>query len=115
MRPHRVAEVRAFVVSGGGADYHDQGEGHWIDGQIATPMSRYPEYRATRSSTLKKLVLEQDQFWTSEVTIEALRQHARVKEVPVTFLTRRGGESKKPKSLRYGWHFTKAIAKTWLR
>ena len=46
----RIAEVRALVVPGGGADYHDQGQGHWIDGQIATPMSRYPEYRMTRSS-----------------------------------------------------------------
>src|SRR5919201_1603632 len=50
MRAERVAAVRAYVVSGGGADYHDQTAGHWIDGQIATPMSRYPEYRATRSS-----------------------------------------------------------------
>jgi L-rhamnonate dehydratase len=48
--PERIAEVRALVVPGGGADYHDQAEGHWIDGQIATPMSRYPEYRLTRSS-----------------------------------------------------------------
>jgi hypothetical protein len=72
-------------------------------------------YRATRADTLRKLILEQDQFWTSEVTIEALRQHARVVEVPVTFLTRRGGVSKKPKSLRYGWNFSKAIVKTWLR
>ena len=47
----RVVDVRAFVVGeGGGADYHDQPAGHWIDTQIATPMSRYPEYRATRSS-----------------------------------------------------------------
>jgi hypothetical protein len=38
-----------------------------------------------------------------------------VVEVPVTFLTRRGGESKKPKSFRYGWNFSKAIVKTWLR
>lgn len=72
-------------------------------------------YRATRADTLRHLVLEQDQFWSSEVTIEALRQRARIVEVPVTFLTRRGGESKKPKSLRYAWNFTKAIAKTWLR
>lgn len=72
-------------------------------------------YRATRADTLRRLVLEQDQFWSSEVTIEALRQRARIVEVPVTFLTRRGGESKKPKSLRYAWNFTKAIAKTWLR
>lgn len=84
-----------------------------LTGQRVTDISS--GYRATRASTLRNLLLEQDQFWTSEVTIEALRQHARIVEVPVTFLTRRGGESKKPKSLRYGWNFTKAIAKTWLR
>lgn len=47
----RIVAVRALVLRGGGADYHDQaGREHWIDGQIATPMSVYPEYRATRSS-----------------------------------------------------------------
>jgi len=46
----RIDSVRASVLSGAGADYHDVGHGHWIDGQIATPMSRYPEYRMTRSS-----------------------------------------------------------------
>jgi len=84
-----------------------------LTGQRVTDISS--GYRATRADILRKLLLEQDQFWTSEVTIEALRQHARIVEVPVTFLTRRGGVSKKPKSLRYGWNFTKAIAKTWLR
>jgi hypothetical protein len=84
-----------------------------LTGQRVTDISS--GYRATRAETLRRLILEQDQFWTSEVTIEALRQHARVVEVPVTFLTRRGGESKKPKSLRYGWNFSKAIVKTWLR
>jgi len=84
-----------------------------LTGQRVTDISS--GYRATRADTLRKLILEQDQFWTSEVTIEALRQHARVVEVPVTFLTRRGGESKKPKSFRYGWNFSKAIVKTWLR
>jgi hypothetical protein len=84
-----------------------------LTGQRVTDISS--GYRATSADTLRKLILEQDQFWTSEVTIEALRQHARVVEVPVTFLTRRGGESKKPKSLRYGWNFSKAIVKTWLR
>jgi hypothetical protein len=84
-----------------------------MTGQRVTDISS--GYRATRSSTLKKLVLEQDQFWTSEVLIEALRQHARIKEVPITIRARRGGKSKKPKSLKYGWHFTKAIIQTWLR
>jgi hypothetical protein len=84
-----------------------------LTGQRVTDISS--GYRATSADTLRKLILEQDQFWTSEVTIEALRQHARVVEVPVTFLTRRGGESKKPKTFRYAWNFSKAIGKTWLR
>jgi L-rhamnonate dehydratase len=42
--------VRAFIVRGGGADYHDQPDGHWIDDHIATPMARYPEYRESRQS-----------------------------------------------------------------
>lgn len=46
----RIKEMRALVVPGGGADYHDQSPDHWIDGQIATPMSRYPQYRMNRSS-----------------------------------------------------------------
>jgi L-rhamnonate dehydratase len=46
----KIKHVRAFVVRGGGADYHDQPGGHWIDDHIATPMSRYPEYAASRQS-----------------------------------------------------------------
>ena len=46
----KIRHVRAFVVRGGGADYHDQGAGHWIDDHIATPMSRYPQYRQSRQS-----------------------------------------------------------------
>jgi len=57
-----IKHIRAFTVRGGGADYHDQKGGHWIDGQIATPMSRYPQYRQTRSSfglnVLGTLVIE---------------------------------------------------------
>ena len=57
-----IRHVRAFTVRGGGGDYHDQADGHWIDSQIATPMSRYPEYRQTRKSfgidVLGSLVVE---------------------------------------------------------
>src|SRR5437762_1187992 len=60
-----------------------------MTGQRVTDISS--GYRATRAATLRKLVLEQDQFWTSEVLIEALRQHARIKEVPITIRARRGG------------------------
>lgn len=50
MKPTTIAAVRAYAVVGGGADYHDQAADHWIVGRIATPMSRYPEYRSTRTS-----------------------------------------------------------------
>ncbi|MBD8677001.1 L-rhamnonate dehydratase [Sphingomonas sp. CFBP 13720] len=46
----KIKHVRAFTVRGGGADYHDQQGYHWIDDHIATPMSRYPEYRQSRQS-----------------------------------------------------------------
>ena len=72
-------------------------------------------YRAARADLLRPLVLEQDQFWTSEILIEALRHHARIVEVPITILARAGGKSKKPKSLKYGWNFSKVIIQTWLR
>src|ERR1035441_325637 len=50
MANHMIRQVRAYVFSGGGGDYHDQPKGHWIDDHIATPMSKYPEYRASRQS-----------------------------------------------------------------
>ncbi|WP_029002388.1 L-rhamnonate dehydratase [Azorhizobium doebereinerae] len=43
-----IREVRAYVVRGGGGDYHDQQGAHWIDDHIATPMSKYPAYRQSR-------------------------------------------------------------------
>ncbi|QPZ38912.1 L-rhamnonate dehydratase [Paramicrobacterium chengjingii] len=45
-----IRQVRAYTLRGGGADYHDQQRGHWIDDHIATPMSVYPEYRESRQS-----------------------------------------------------------------
>ncbi|HEY7283532.1 MAG TPA: glycosyltransferase [Actinomycetota bacterium] len=72
-------------------------------------------YRATRADILRKFVLTQDQFWTSELLIEGLRHRARIIEVPITIKARAGGKSKKPKSFKYGWNFSKAIIQTWLR
>ena len=50
MPPVKIRDVRASFVQGGGADYHDQSRGHWIDDHIATPMAKYPAYRASRQS-----------------------------------------------------------------
>ena len=58
----RIRQVRASVTRGGGADYHDQAEGHWIDDHVATPMAKYPQYRRSRQSfglnVLGSLVVE---------------------------------------------------------
>lgn len=46
----KIKNIRAFVVRGGGADYHDQNEAHWIDDHICTPMSKYSEFKQSRKS-----------------------------------------------------------------
>ncbi|MQA06990.1 MAG: L-rhamnonate dehydratase [Pseudonocardiaceae bacterium] len=50
MSARTIRSVRAYTTTGGGADYHDQDRGHWIDDHIATPMAKYPEYRDSRQS-----------------------------------------------------------------
>lgn len=54
MKPDfRISAVRTYLVDsqGDGGDYHRQKEGHWlINSLISTPMSAYPEYRASRTS-----------------------------------------------------------------
>ncbi len=72
-------------------------------------------YRATRAETLRRFFLDEDQFWTSEIIIEALRHRARIAEVPITVRARKRGQSKKPAPFKYGWSFMKVIVKTWLR
>jgi hypothetical protein len=72
-------------------------------------------YRAIRADILKGLVLDQDQFWTSELLIEVMRQRRRILEVPITVRARISGVSKKPKTFKYARNFTKAIIQTWLR
>ena len=53
-----IVHIRALSMGGaaakihgqGGGDYHDQGNSHWIDDHIATPMSKYPQYAQSRQS-----------------------------------------------------------------
>ncbi len=71
-------------------------------------------FRATSADLMRRLELEQDQY-SSEILVEALRHHARIKEVPITVQARASGTSKKPGSFKYGYRFTKVIFQTWLR
>ncbi len=72
-------------------------------------------YRAIVADALRELDLRQDQFYVSEMILDAVRKGIVVTEVPITIRRRAGGESKKPPSLRYAWGFSKAILRTWLR
>lgn len=72
-------------------------------------------YRATTAAALATLDLRQDQFYVSEVILDASRKGLSVIEVPITFRKRASGVTKKPTSLKYAWGFTKAITRTWLR
>lgn len=49
----KIKSIKTYIVTekGSGGDYHDVDKGHWlIDSKISTPMSRFPEYRTTRTS-----------------------------------------------------------------
>ena len=72
-------------------------------------------YRAITASALRRLDLRQDQFYVSEVILDAARKGFSVLEVPITLSARSSGDTKKPATLRYAWGFSKAIVKTWLR
>lgn len=72
-------------------------------------------YRAMSTAALERLDLRQDQFYVSEVILDASRKGLRVEEVPITFRKRASGVTKKPNTLKYAWGFSKAIARTWLR
>lgn len=83
-----------------------------LHGQRITDVSS--GFRGTSAALMRLLDLEQDQY-SSEVLVEALRHHARIREVPITVRARASGVSKKPSSLKYGYRFTKVIFQTWLR
>ena len=72
-------------------------------------------FRAFRMEAMASIQLQEDQYHTSELIIEAVRKGLRIGEVPITILRRKFGKSKKGKDLTYGFQFAKIIIKTWWR
>jgi len=72
-------------------------------------------FRAFRIETMQSIRLHEDQYHTSELIIEAVKNGLRIGEVPITILRRKYGKSKKGKDLIYGIHFARIIIKTWWR
>lgn len=72
-------------------------------------------YRAANVTELGKLNLVQDQYYTTEILIEAHKRMVNVGERPMTVHLRHSGESKKGHDLLYGARFFGVILSTWLR
>jgi hypothetical protein len=72
-------------------------------------------YRAITAEALKRLDLRQDQFYVSEVILDASHKGLSVVEVPITLRRRASGATKKPSPLWYAYGFSKAILGTWFR
>jgi len=72
-------------------------------------------FRAIKVEFIPRLNLIEEQFHSSEFLLECLKNGLRFKEVPISFLKRISGDSKKPKSLLYSLGFVRAMLKTWIR
>jgi hypothetical protein len=72
-------------------------------------------FRAFRIDVMDSVRLLEDQYHTSELIIEAVKNGLRITEVPITILNRRHGRSKKGNDLAYGLNFVRIIIKTWWR
>ncbi|CAB5132464.1 Glycosyl transferase, family 2 [Olavius algarvensis associated proteobacterium Delta 3] len=72
-------------------------------------------FRAFNVAATEKLRLTEDQYHTSELLIESVKQGLRVGEQPITILKRKYGRSKKGNDWIYGLQFFRVVMKTWWR
>jgi glycosyltransferase involved in cell wall biosynthesis len=74
-------------------------------------------FRAMKTKVLADIVgrLRQRQYSMSELNFEVARSGFRITEVPITFLKRFSGTSKKGHNLFYAFAFMRVIFGTWLR
>jgi hypothetical protein len=72
-------------------------------------------FRAFKIESLQKVLLNQDQFHTAELIIDAGRKNIAIGEAPITVVKRFSGHSKKGKNISYGYNFAKTIFKTFFR
>ncbi|MBC8392312.1 MAG: glycosyltransferase family 2 protein [Deltaproteobacteria bacterium] len=72
-------------------------------------------FRAIKMNVMDSIRSYEDQYHTSELIIEAVRNRVRIGEAPVTIQKRKYGKSKKGADWKYAISFTRAIVKTWWR
>ncbi len=72
-------------------------------------------YRAVIPDALRRLDLRQDQYFVSELIVDAIQKRLRLVEVPITVRRRAFGSSKKGGTAGYAWGFSRTLCLTWLR
>jgi glycosyltransferase involved in cell wall biosynthesis len=74
-------------------------------------------FRAIKACVLETVIprLKQRQFYTPELNIEVAKSGFRIREVPISFLKRISGRSKKGNNFFYGLAFVCSMLTTWLR
>ena len=80
--------------------------------RITDPSSNF---RAFRVNVIDRVPLEEDQYHTSELIINAAKCGFRIAEAPITVLKRKYGQSKKCQDWKYGLNFAKIVVKSWWR
>ncbi len=72
-------------------------------------------FRAFKMDVVRRIPLDEDQFHTSELIINAAKGGFRICEAPVTILKRKYGKSKKGRDWLYGLNFAKIVIRSWWR
>jgi len=72
-------------------------------------------YRAFSINLLNQIKLNQRQYHTAEMIMEAAKHKLKIVEVPIHISRRLSGTSKKGKNLKYAFSFLGSVIKTWLR
>jgi hypothetical protein len=110
------------MLEGGGYERPMFGRSHGVRvfAKLTTLIARSPitdpasGFRAFTADALRRLEFRERQFHASEVTVAAVKQGLRVREVPCTFRERFEGQSKKPPLLKYGLGYARSLIRTWL-
>ncbi len=72
-------------------------------------------FRAFRVEMVEKLRLQQDQYHTAELIIDAAKRGFRIMERPVHIQARLSGKSKKGRNVLYALKFLRTVLTTWWR
>ena len=72
-------------------------------------------FRAMRTEILMRVRLSEPQYHASQLLLGSMAEGARVEEVPVKMLLRKGGKSKKGHPIYYGFNYGRVMVTAWFR